>query len=87
MGNVVNTSAAGVPGVAVSLLTSKNATVATVTTDAMGYYYFPATSGLTSGASYNVKVTVPKAYRNASPSSQSLTWKSAAVSLSNFVLN
>ena len=87
VGNVVNASGAGVSGVTVSLLTSKYATVATVTTDAMGYYYFPATSGLTSGASYNVKVTVPKAYRNASPSSQSLTWKSAAVSLSNFVLN
>jgi len=87
IGNVVNVSGAGVSGVSVSLLTSKNATVATVTTDAMGYYYFPATSGLTSGASYNVKVTVPKAYRNSSPSSQSLTWKSAAVSLSNFVLN
>ena len=87
IGNVVNSTGAGISGLTVNLLNSKNVVVANAITDATGFYYFPATSGLSSGANYSVKVTVPKTYRNASPSSQGFTWKSVAVMLSNFVLN
>jgi hypothetical protein len=87
IGNVVNTGGAGISGLTVNLLNSKNAIVASATTDVTGFYYFAATSTLTSGANYIVKVTVPKTYRNSSPSSQNFTWRSAAVSLNNFVLN
>jgi uncharacterized repeat protein (TIGR01451 family) len=87
IGNVVNTSGGGLSGLIVILLNSKNTAVASAATDATGFYYFAATSGLTPGVNYNVKVTVPKAYKNSSPASQGFTWKSAAVSLNNFVLN
>ena len=87
LGSVVGGSGAGLSGLTVNILNSRNATVATAATDVSGFYYFPATGGLTSGASYTVKVTVPKAYRNSSPSSQSFSWKGLGVSLSNFVLN
>lgn len=86
-GSVVNTNGQGVSGITVNLLNSRNTPVASATTDVTGFYYFPATSGLSAGSSYTVKVTVPKIYRNASPSSQSFTWKSAAVSLNSVVLN
>jgi uncharacterized repeat protein (TIGR01451 family) len=87
IGNVVNNAGAGLSGLTVTLFNSKNVAVATATTDATGFCYFPVTSGLTPGASYSVKVTVPKTYRSSSPASQSFTWKSAAVGLTNFVLN
>jgi uncharacterized repeat protein (TIGR01451 family) len=87
IGNVVNASGVGVSGLTVNVLNSKNVSAASATTDVTGFYYFPATSGLTTEANYTVKVTVPKSYRNSSPSSQNFTWKSAAVSLDNFVLN
>jgi hypothetical protein len=87
LGNAVNASGAGLPGLTVNILNSKNASVATAITDATGFYYYPATAGLTAGANYTVKVTVPKAYKNSSPSSQSFTWKAAGVALNNFILN
>lgn len=87
VGNVLNASGAGILGLTVNILNSKNANVATAATDVTGFYYFPATGGLTPGASYTVKVTVPKGYKNSTPSSQSFTWKAVAVIPNNFVLN
>jgi hypothetical protein len=87
IGNVTNASGAGLPGLTVNILNSRNATVATAATDVSGFYYFPATGGLNSGANYTVKVTVPKVYRNSTPSSQGFTWKTVEVMLNNFVLN
>jgi hypothetical protein len=81
------TSGAGSRGLPVNILNSKNATVATATTDATGFYYYAATGGLSSGSSYTVKVTVPKATRNSTPSSQSFAWKAVGVTRNNFVLN
>ena len=86
-GNVLNSNAIGASGITVNLLNAKNSLVVTATTDAVGFYYFASTSSLTTGGNYTVKVTVPKTYRNSSPSSQGFSWKSAAVSLNNFVLN
>jgi hypothetical protein len=87
IGNVVNAAGAGVSGLTVNVLNSKNVVIVSATTDVTGFYYFPTTNALAQGANYAVKVTVPKAYRNSSPSSQSFAWKSMAVSLNNFVLN
>jgi uncharacterized repeat protein (TIGR01451 family) len=87
IGNVTNASGAGLAGLTVNILNSRNATIATATTDATGFYYYAATGGLSSGASYSVKVTVPKAYRNSTPSSQSFTWRLVGVALNNFVVN
>ncbi len=87
IGNVVSTTGTGLSGLTVNLLNSKNVMVANAATDATGFYYFPVTSGLTSGANYSVRVTVPKAYKNSTPSAQSFTWKAASVSLNTFVLN
>lgn len=78
---------AGVPGLTVNLLNSKNVIVATTTTDVTGFYYFPATTGLTLGANYNVKMSVPKTIKSSSPNAQSFGWKATAVSLNQFVLN
>jgi hypothetical protein len=86
-GNVLNASGAGLPGLAVNILNSSKVTVATATTDVTGFYYFPATGALTSGANYTVKVPVPKAYKSSTPASQSFTWKAAGLALGKFVLN
>ena len=87
IGNVVNSSGVGLSGFTVNVLNSKNATVISAVTDVTGFYYFPATSTLVSGTNYSVKVSVPKGYRNSTPSSQSFTWKKASITLSNFVVN
>jgi hypothetical protein len=87
MGNVLNASSAGISGLTVNILNSKNATVTTAATDVTGFYFFPATSSLASGASYTVKVTVPKAYKSSMPGSQTFTWRATGLSLSNFTLN
>jgi uncharacterized repeat protein (TIGR01451 family) len=87
MGNVVTGNGAGISGITVSILNSKNAIFATAITDVTGFYYFPATGGLVTGANFTVKVSVPKTYKNSSPSSQNFTWKVASVLLNNFVLN
>jgi len=86
-GNAVNNSGAGIAGLTISLLSSSKSIVATATTDAMGFYYFPATGSLTSGATYTTKVSISKPYKNSTPSSQSFAWKASAVTLKNFVIN
>jgi len=87
LGNVVNGSGTGVSGVTVKILSSAKNIVATATTDVTGFYYFAATGGLTPGASYSVKVSVPKGYKSSTPASYSVTWKALEVILNNFVLN
>lgn len=87
LGSVVSKSGIGLSGVTVKLLNSKNSIVGTTTTDVTGFYYFSATDGLTQGANYSGKVTVPKGYKNSTPSSQAFTWKAAMILLNNFVLN
>ena len=87
IGNVLNSSGVGLSGFTVNVLNSKNATVMSAVTDVTGFYYFPATSTLVSGTNYSVKVSVPKGYRNSTPSSQSFTWRKASITLSNFVVN
>ena len=87
IGNVLNTSGVGLSGLSVNLLSPKNAVIASATTDVTGFYYFPATSNLTFGASYTLRVSVPKGYKNSTPSSQTFTWKNAGITLSNFVVN
>jgi len=66
---------------------SSKTVIATATTDSVGFFYFADTSGLTVGANYTVKVTLPKGYKSSTPASQAFTWKTVGVTLSNFVLN
>jgi hypothetical protein len=87
IGGVGNTSGVGLSGLTVNLLNSRGAIVANAITDITGFFYFPATGALSSGATYTVKVAVPRIYRNSTPAAQNFTWKSAAVVLSNFTLN
>ena len=71
----------------VNVLNSKDSVVTSTTTDITGFYYFATKQGLTLGTNYTVKVTVPKAYKSSTPSSQRCTWKAVSVSLSTFALN
>ena len=87
MGSVVNSSGVGVPGLTVNLLNSSKSIVSSATTDVTGFFYFPATGGLTSGATYTNKVAIVKPYKNTTPSSQIYTWKASTVLLKNFVIN
>jgi hypothetical protein len=86
MGYVINSALAGIPGIAVNLLNSTKVVVGTAVTDVTGFYYFAATSTLTTGKSYSARVTIPNGYRSSSPSSQSFTWSASTVTLSNFAL-
>lgn len=87
MGSVVNSSGAGISGLTVNLLNSSKGIVSAAITDVTGFFYFPATGGLTPGGTYTNKVTIVKPYKNATPSSQSYTWKASMVLLKNFVIN
>jgi hypothetical protein len=86
LGSVVNSTMLGIAGAAVDLLNSAKTVVDTSITDATGFYYFSATSGLIPGKSYTVKVTIPSGYKVSSPTSQSFMWSASAVSLPNFGL-
>lgn len=87
MGSVVNSSGVGISGLTVNLLNPSKSIISSATTDAMGFFYFPATGGLSVGATYTNKVAIVKPYKNTTPSSQSFTWKASTVSLKNFVIN
>ena len=86
MGSLVNSSNAGIPGATVGILNPSKKVVATATTDVTGFYYFPATAGLTSGSSYTAQVIVPKGYKTSTPPSQTFFWQAKTVILSDFVL-
>ena len=86
LGLVVNLSNSGISGATVNLLSSSKTVIATSTTDAVGFYYFPGTGSLAPGASYTIAVTPPKGYKSSTPASQLFTWNSTTVALSRFVL-
>ena len=86
-GYVVNSSGVGIGGATVSIFSGAS-TVATATTDITGFYFFPTTGVLTTGANYTVGVSgLPSGFTSSAPASQGFTWLGTAVSLSNFVLN
>jgi uncharacterized delta-60 repeat protein len=82
----VTTAANGeVRDAVLSLLDANGAVVATATTDSTGFYYFPATDVLQSGAAYAVMVTgFPKGFTTASPAVQGFNWLVTSVSLAPF---
>jgi hypothetical protein len=86
LGSVLNSNNVGINGGTVNLVNSSKTVIATTTTDSVGLFYFADTSGLTVGANYTVKVTLPKGYKSSTPASQAFTWKAVGVTLSNFVL-
>ena len=86
LGTVVSSTNLEVPGVVVSLLGPTKTVIASAVTDATGFYVFPRTGALKPGMDYTVKVTVPKAYKTATPSTQTFTWNATMVSLSRCVL-
>jgi len=85
LGTVASATDSGAAGRTVNLRSGKTL-VATTTTDAVGFYYFDPT-GLTPGAQYTVKVTIPKGYKSTSPASQTFTWSANPVVLAQFMLN
>jgi len=85
VGSVTSANDAGAAGRTANLLSGKSV-IATASTDAVGFYYFDPT-GLTPGAQYTVKVTIPKGYKSTSPASQTFTWSANPVVLADFVLN
>jgi SdrD B-like domain len=87
IGSALNSNNVGINGVTVNLVNSSKTVIATATTDSVGLFYFADTSGLTVGANYTVKVTLPKGYKSSTPASHAFTWKAVEVALSNFVLN
>lgn len=87
IGSVLNSNNVGINGLTVNLVNSSKTVIATATTDSVGLFYFADTSGLTVGANYTVKVTLPKGYKSSTPASQAFTWNAVGVALSNFVLN
>jgi uncharacterized repeat protein (TIGR01451 family) len=86
-GTVIDAYGRGVPGVSLRFLNSSGTVLANVTTDVSGFYYFPVTNNLTSGATYTVSPFVPSGYKNSAPTSRSLTWKGTKLAVGSFVLN
>jgi hypothetical protein len=82
LGYVVDTTGKGVSGATVGISDASNTVVATLTTDATGFYFLAQTDILTAGASYTAKPTVAT-----TPSSQNFQWQGAMTTLSNFVTN
>jgi hypothetical protein len=85
MGYAVNSTNAGVAGATVSIVNSAKTVVASVTTDATGFYFVAKTSVFARGSNYTVKVTPPKPYK--SSTSPAFTWNAVAVSVASSVLN
>ena len=84
-GGVQSSTNLPITGMTVNLMSSSKSVAATAITDTAGFYYFADTSGLTQGANYTLKVTLPKGYKSSTPASQSFTWSANAV-LGNFVM-
>jgi hypothetical protein len=84
-GSVVTSTGPAVGGATLSLVNSTGTTLATASTDITGFYYFPITDLLTSGATYSVSVTgLPTGLTSASAALQTFTWAGSAVTLGNF---
>jgi hypothetical protein len=87
-GYALDGAGSGVAGVSLILFDSLKRTLATATTDAAGFYYFPTTGALAVNSLYGVRVAqIPKPFRTATPASQTFTYQGSAVPLANFVLN
>jgi hypothetical protein len=85
VGSVETAAGLGVSGATLALRDSTGATLATVTTDITGFYFFATTGLLTPGGTYTVTVTVPAGLTAASPAGQSFTWTGGAeISLAAF---
>jgi hypothetical protein len=76
MGYALSTSGAGVAGATVNLTIDKTV-IASATTDATGFFVFCKTSVLALGATYSLKVTPPKPYKNAT--APAFAWNGTAV--------
>ena len=74
VGSALNQAGAGVAGATVTLSSGKKA-LASAATDVTGFFYFPATQALAVGSDYTVSISVPKGYRSATPSSQTVRWR------------
>jgi beta-propeller repeat-containing protein len=83
MGNTVTSSGLGVAEATVTLIDSAKNAVASATTDATGFFFFAKTSVLTSGATYTLKVSPPKPYKNAT--SPGFTWSRTMVTANSLV--
>jgi hypothetical protein len=88
LGYVVNPANVGVSGAIVTIFDASTAIVASMTTDATGFYFFAQANTLVLGATYKVSVTaIPAPYNISTPNSQTFTWSASQVNLSNFGLN
>jgi hypothetical protein len=87
VGSVLNSGSTGISGATVSLLGGSKTAVAVATTDAVGFYCFTTTSGLTVGARYSVSVTLPRGFKSSTPSALSVLWSASLVNLNSLVLN
>jgi hypothetical protein len=87
VGNVVDANGVGISGVTVNIVNASKTVIAGATTDGSGFYYFPAVGGLSLGTNYSIRVSIPKGYKNATPSPQTLTWQGMPLIMTTFALN
>jgi hypothetical protein len=84
IGNVVTSANAPVQGATVTLSGNSISAVSAVT-DVTGFYYFPVTSGLKPGATF--QVSVPLSTKKKGVSSLQFIWSGAETVLNNLVFN
>ena len=88
LGWVSTSAGTGISGATVSIKDPTGNTVATSTSDVLGFYYFAEVSMLNTGTTYTVQVTgLPAGFTTSSPAFQTFTWGGTMVTLSNFVLS
>src|SRR3989454_799143 len=88
LGWVSTSAGTGISGATVSIKDPNGNTVATSTSDVLGFYYFAEVSMLNTGTTYTVQVTgLPAGFTTSSPAFQTFTWGGTMVTLSNFVLS
>jgi hypothetical protein len=86
-GYVVDSNGLGISGATVSIKDSSLHTVETATSDITGFYFFPSTDDLVSGANYTAQVTgFPSGFTKSTPTSQPFKWLGSGIVLSNFAL-
>ncbi len=89
-GYVVDANGVGVPGATVTILDGGGMTVATVTTDITGFYFFATAGVLVQGpsSSYTVAVTgLPAGFATFPPASPAFAWTGGGMMIGTFVLN
>src|SRR3989454_557776 len=88
LGWVSTSAGTGISGATLSIKDPNGNTVATSTSDVLGFYYFAEVSMLNTGTTYTVQVTgLPAGFATSSPAFQTFTWGGTMVTLSNFVLS